>query len=218
MAHAPRKTPATGQHTARPQVVALPIRDSDVALVAALRAGRSDARRALFDRYGHDVERVLYRILGPDQEITDLLQDVFLAALGSIDKLRQPEALRGWLTGIAVRKARKCILRRRRWRFIQLLPPSDLPEREAVLPPAEVSEALQRTYALLERLPADERVAFALRFIDSMELTDVAAACEVSLATIKRRLSRAQQTFHALAAKDALLREWIEPETEGAAP
>ena len=161
---------------------------------------------------------MLYRILGPDQEITDLLQDVFLAALGSIDKLRQPEALRGWLTGIAVRKARKCILRRRRWRFIQLLPPSDLPEREAVLPPAEVSEALQRTYALLERLPADERVAFALRFIDSMELTDVAAACDVELATIKRRLARAQQTFHALAARDALLREWLQPETEGTAP
>jgi RNA polymerase sigma-70 factor (ECF subfamily) len=218
MASAPKSTPTLGSRAARPQVVPLPIRDSDVALVAALRAGRPEARHALFDRYGGDVERVLYRILGPDQEITDLLQDVFLAALGSIDKLRQPEALRGWLTGIAVRKARKCILRRRRWRFIQLLPPSELPEREAVLPPAEVSEALQRTYALLERLPADERVAFALRFIDSMELTDVAAACEVSLATIKRRLARAQQTFHTLAARDALLREWLEPETEGAAP
>jgi RNA polymerase sigma-70 factor (ECF subfamily) len=218
MASAPKKTPATGSRATRPQVVSLPIRDSDVALVAALRAGRSEARRALFDRYGGDVERVLYRILGPDQEITDLLQDVFLAALGSIDKLRQPEALRGWLTGIAVRKARKCILRRRRWRFIQFLPPAELPEREAVLPPAEVSEALQRTYTLLERLPADERVAFALRFIDSMELTDVAAACEVSLATIKRRLSRAQHTFHTLAAQDALLCEYLEPRTEGAAP
>jgi RNA polymerase sigma-70 factor (ECF subfamily) len=212
MAPAPKSTPATGSRPARPQVLALPIRESDAALVAALRAGRSDARRALFDRYGHDVERVLYRILGPDPEISDLLQDVFVAALGSIDKLRQPEALRGWLTGIAVRKARKCILRRRRWRFIQLLPPGDLPEREALLPPAEVSEALRRTYEVLERLPADERVAFALRHIDSMELTDVAAACNVSLATIKRRLSRAQQSFTALAAQDALLCEWLRPE------
>jgi RNA polymerase sigma-70 factor (ECF subfamily) len=63
---------------------------------------------------------------------------------------------------------------------------------------------------VLERLPADERVAFALRFIDSMELTQVADACGVSLATIKRRLSRAQQTFQRLAAEHAVLREWLE--------
>src|SRR5262245_28299159 len=99
-------------------VIELPLRDSDGALVAALRAGRLDARGVLFDRYANELERLLYRILGPDPEIADLLQDVFVAALGSIDKLREPEALRGWLRGIAVRKARKCIVRRQRWRFI----------------------------------------------------------------------------------------------------
>ena len=217
MALAPKSTPtgsAQATRTQRPQVLALPIRASEAALVTALRSGHGDARRMLFDGYGGDVERVLYRILGPDPEITDLLQDVFVVALGSIDKLREPEALRGWLTGIAVNKARKCILRRRRWRFIQFLSPADLPEREALVPPAEVSEALRRTYAVLERLPADERVAFALRHIDGMELTAVAEACEVSLATIKRRLARAQRTFAALAAEDSLLSEWLLPKEE----
>jgi RNA polymerase sigma-70 factor (ECF subfamily) len=62
------------------------------------------------------------------------------------------------------------------------------------------------------KLPADERVAFALRFIDGMELTAVATACNVSLATIKRRLSRAQRTFNALALEHAALAEWVKPE------
>jgi RNA polymerase sigma-70 factor (ECF subfamily) len=191
-------------------VATLPIPEPDAALVAALRAGRADASTVLFDRYGGEVERVLYRILGPDSEIKDLLQDVFLVALGSLDKLRDPDALRGWLTSIAVRKARKCILRRQRWRFIQLWPATELPEREAPVVLPEVSEALRCTYAVLARMPADERVAFALRFVAGMELTAVAAACQVSLATIKRRLGRAQATFTALALEHGALHEWLD--------
>jgi RNA polymerase sigma-70 factor (ECF subfamily) len=192
------------------RVLELPLPVSDAALVAALRAGRREARATLFDRYGDDVERVLYRILGPDSEIQDLLQDVFVAALGSLGKLRDPDALRGWLTGIAVRKARKCILKRQRWRFIQLLPAGELPEREAHSPSPEVSEALRCTYAVLGNMPADERVAFALRHVDGMELTAVAEACGVSLATVKRRLARAQQTFTTLASEHAALADWLD--------
>jgi RNA polymerase sigma-70 factor (ECF subfamily) len=58
-------------------------------------------------------------------------------------------------------------------------------------------------------LPADERIPFALRFIDGMELTEVARACTVSLATIKRRLSRAEQRFTAFAALEPALAEWL---------
>jgi RNA polymerase sigma-70 factor (ECF subfamily) len=203
-----RKSRSSGIVTS--QLIELPVRVSDAALVAALQAGRTEARRVFFDRTADDIERLLYRILGPDSEIGDLLQEVFLIALSSIGQLREPEALRGWLRGIAVRRARKCILRRQRWRFIQLFAPSDLPEREAPVPSAEVSEALRCTYAVLEQLPPDERVAFALRHVDGLELTAVAQACGVSLATIKRRLARAQRTFVSIAGRYPVLAEWLE--------
>jgi RNA polymerase sigma-70 factor (ECF subfamily) len=190
--------------------VELPIAETDAALVAALRAQRTDAGKTLFKRYGRDVERVLFRVLGPDVELADLLHDVFVAALTSIDQVRDPNALRGWLTGIAVRKARKCIVKRRRWRIIQFFAPTDMPEAEARVTPTEVSEALRCTYEVLNKLPADERMAFALRHVDGMELTAVAAACGVSLATIKRRLTRAHATFVSLASEHAALAEWLE--------
>jgi RNA polymerase sigma-70 factor (ECF subfamily) len=192
------------------RVVELPIPETDAALVAALRAGRVDSGRTLFERYGRDVERVLFRVLGPDTELPDLLHDVFVAALTSIDQVRDPSALRGWLTGIAVRKARKCIVKRRRWRIIQFFAPTDMPEGEARVAPVEVSEALRCTYEVLDRLPADERLAFALRHIDGMELTTVAAACGVSLATIKRRLVRAQRAFVRMASEQDSLVPWLE--------
>jgi RNA polymerase sigma-70 factor (ECF subfamily) len=213
MTPAQRAKPTTGADpgdASRNRVLELPVPESDVGLVTALRAGRREARVALFNRYSKDVERVLYRILGPDAELKDLLQDVFVVALGSIHGLRDPDALRGWLAGIAVRKARKCILRRRRWRFIQLSAPADLPERTALVPSPEISEALRCTYAVLERMPADERVTFALRYIDGMELQAVAGACGVSLSTAKRRVARAHRTFTVLARQHAVLTEWLE--------
>lgn len=203
--HAQRARPLSGPSG----VLELPVPDSDAGLVVALRAGRQSAKAALFDRYGRHVQRVLSRVLGPDPEIPDLLQDVFVSALESIDRLSDPSALRPWLSRIAVFTARSRIRRRVRWRFIRSEPPEELAEVEAHFASAEVSEALKTTYAILNRLPSDERIAFALRFIDGMELTEVAAASGVSLATIKRRLVKAQRRFVEAARAEPSLHDWL---------
>jgi RNA polymerase sigma-70 factor (ECF subfamily) len=62
-------------------------------------------------------------------------------------------------------------------------------------PQGETSEAVRATYAILAKFPADERLAFSLRFVSEMQLTEVADACGVSLATVKRRLARAEKRF-----------------------
>ncbi|HEY6727141.1 MAG TPA: sigma-70 family RNA polymerase sigma factor, partial [Polyangiaceae bacterium] len=139
-------------------VLELPIPDSDAGLVAALRSGRQSAKAALFDRYGRHVERVLTRVLGPDPDVQDLLQDVFVSALESIDRLEDPNSLKPWLSRIAVFTARGRIRRRVRWRFIRNDAFDEVAEVEAHLASAEVSEALRRTYQALKQLPPDERI------------------------------------------------------------
>jgi RNA polymerase sigma-70 factor (ECF subfamily) len=198
----------------------LPVGASDAALVAALRGGRLDARGALVDRYADELERLLFRVLGPDSEIPDLLQEVCVSALTSLDTLREPAALRAWLRGIAIRMARKHIRKRTRWRFIRLLQPSELPEREAPELPLEVSEALRCTYAVLDRMNPEQRLLFALRYVDQMELSAVAEATGVSLATVKRRLTRARRSFVELASEHEALHEWLDVRSEppGCAP
>src|SRR5580700_2214071 len=69
----------------------------DAALVHAFRRGDPGARAALYDRHADHVERVLVRVLGADRELADLHHDVFVRALGSLHKLVDPAALRGWL-------------------------------------------------------------------------------------------------------------------------
>lgn len=190
----------------------------DAALVDGFRRGDRRARAALYNRYAEHVHRVLYRLLGFRHDLADLHHDVFVRALGSLPNLEDPSALKGWLTMIAVHVARSSITRRKRRSWLWFLPSEELPEVESSAASGEVLDALRATYAVLDTLPVDERIAFALRFIDGMELTEVAAACQTSLATIKRRLARASAHFGAEARKQPVLEAWLEGGTRWGNP
>jgi RNA polymerase sigma-70 factor (ECF subfamily) len=164
---------------------------ADALLVEALRAGDSDAATRLFDRHGKYIERLLYRILGPDEELEDALHDVFAKALTTHSQLRDPSALRAWLSRIAAGTARDLIRRRMRRRWLVFRDPHDVPE----VPDharQEASDLLKRAYRAIDRMKADERIAFTLRRI------------EVSLATAKRRIRKANEQFQRLAAAEGL--------------
>lgn len=200
----PRAEPSGGA------VIALPVHDGDEALVAALLAGHPAARASLFERHGAQVRRVLIRVLGLDQDVPDLLQDVFLTALSTIGKLEDPRALRGWLTSIAVHHARGLIRKRSRRRILRFVDPEELDRHFAPASSAEQHEAMRALYRVLEGMPADERIVFALRFVDGMDLYEVAAACRISRATVSRRLQRAEERFRNAAPQHEALAEWIE--------
>jgi RNA polymerase sigma-70 factor (ECF subfamily) len=184
---------------------------SDAELVGELRGGRHTAAVSLFDRHGKHVERLLYSLLGPENEAEDLLHEVFLRAIQGIRDLDEPAKLRSWLTGITVHTAREHIRRRvrRRWlSFVAELPePPPPPVRVAS---EEVTEATRCTFEVLRGMSADDRVVFSLRFIEGMEMAEIAVACDVSLSTAKRRLKDAEKHFLARALRFPALRPWIE--------
>lgn len=199
--------------SARSNLIRLPVPDSDAAIASSLRSDPERGRMMLYDRYAKDVDRTLSRLLGPDSELTDLLHEVFLAAMSSIDTLKDDRALGGWLIGIAVFKVRRLIRWRKVRRLVKFITPFELDERAAHAASAEVSEAVRQVYVVLEQLPTEERIAFTLRRIDGMELGPIAQATGVSLATVKRRLVRAQAQFLDLASQNEALAEWVQQGT-----
>ncbi len=184
--------------------------EDDGALLAALRAGNRGALLRFFDRYAPAVERTLVRILGRDADVAALLNEVFLRALRRLDRVDDAPALGMWLTRIAVFTAKEHLRARRRRRWLVFFAPAEVPDAESIEAPSEIREAVARLYRALDALPVDERVAFSLRHIEQMELMEVAEACNVSLATAKRRLARAETRFGAIGRRDPLLSEWIE--------
>ncbi len=184
----------------------------DAALVEALRERKPAAVVAFHDRYAKHILRILIRILGHDVDLQDVHHEAFVRALGSIDQLRDPSRLTPWMTSVAVLTARTCIQRRQRKRWLVFVAPGELPQGHAHADESspEVLEALRATYRLFDRLPADERILFALRYIEGLELTELATATTTSLATAKRRLARAERRFAALARLDPDLCDWVE--------
>ena len=185
---------------------------SNQELVDGLRAGEAWARDALFDRYAALVERTLRRILGRELhvDLADLIHDCFVQTLGSLKGIREADALPGWIRSIAVHIAYKAIRARRARSWLLFWEPAAIPDVPAGAADPEVRDAYVRTYAALDRLGADDRIAFVLRHVEGLELEELATACSVSLSTIKRRLARAEQRFAAIATRDPVLREWLE--------
>jgi RNA polymerase sigma-70 factor (ECF subfamily) len=181
----------------------------DERLVSGLKAGERWATTALVDRYGAHIRRVLLRVLGgEDSEHGDLLQEVLTRAWEAIDQLADPHALKGWLTGIAVFTARGAIRRRRRRRWLAFF--GEVPDLEATWAGPDVQEAARCVYRIFERMPDDERIPFALRMLDGMDLEETAVACGMSLSTVRRRLTRAERRFFKLAREYEALAPWVE--------
>lgn len=184
--------------------------EAELRLVAGLQEGRPWAQRALLEDYTGLVERVLYRILGRQNELDDLSQEVFVRVLDRVDEIREPAAFRGFVASIAVFVAREAIRKRRRKRWLSFFAPEDQPEVEADGVDEDARAALRELFEVLDRMDDDVRVALSLRYLEGMEVVDVGAACGVSLSTIKRRLRDGEARLAELAAQKEHLRRFLE--------
>jgi RNA polymerase sigma-70 factor (ECF subfamily) len=177
-------------------------------LLAGLVAGDHLAQTVVFRQYQDAVQRVLMRILHEPQDVADALQDTFIKIFRSASHVKDPRALRVWVLRVAHSVGLDEFRRRRRLRDRGMVDIERL-----VLPapgaPPEVRGALQDMYRVLSCLPDSERMVFAMRFIEGRELATIAAACELSLATVKRRLGRAESRFMSLARRHPGLSEWV---------
>jgi RNA polymerase sigma-70 factor (ECF subfamily) len=169
---------------------------SDAELVAAACAGQRAAEAVLYRRHARAVTAVTVRLLGRTADAEDVMQDTFLTAFERLRQLRDPQQFRSWVVRIAVRHVHRRFRRRRLLRVLGL----DRGQDDAALAQLAQSPIDTETRAELGRLdralgalPARQRIAFMLRHVEGYELSEVADACEASVATIKRWLSRADE-------------------------
>lgn len=174
-----------------------PVRKAEPAQEIGLRlVRRGDPAPTLDDiyrRYCRYVAAVILRLDGRAADVDDLVQDVFVEAAAGIERLREPEAIKGWLATIAVRTVRRRLRIRRAWRFLGI----GRDAGEMLLVDPRVSPAdralLRAVYRLLEEMPVQDRLAFTLHVIEGEKLEAVAKLCDCGLATAKRRVARAQR-------------------------
>ncbi|MEL6188103.1 MAG: sigma-70 family RNA polymerase sigma factor [Myxococcota bacterium] len=161
--------------------------------VQRLRRREPAALTRLYREQVEYIERLMYRVLGPDPSHQDLVQEVFLSAIESFGRFRgQEPSLRPWLAKIAVHRARKLLRRRRVRRFVGLSASGELPEAPSADNP-EIQTSLRLAFDAVARLGPEERLVFSLHVIQQMTLEEVAEVAGVSLSTAKRRFAKARR-------------------------
>src|SRR5262245_19775642 len=87
---------------------------TDRELIEAIRRGDRAAFGTLIARYQRMVEAVAYHATGSAALVDDVVQDTFIVAWSTIERLHDPQRVSAWLHGIAKNLARKAHRRVRR--------------------------------------------------------------------------------------------------------
>ena len=145
--------------------------------------------------YSPYVARLAYRLLGRDEEVDDVVQDVFVAFLRFRQDIREPAAVRSWLATTTVRTVHKRLRTRMRRLRALLRLEGDHSQSEATAQGVSPEDhtSLTRIHRALDDVPAKVRIAWILRYLEQETNEDVARLCRCSLATAKRRIAQAKQ-------------------------
>ena len=194
------------------QVAAAPSGESraavggDAQFIERLRAGEAAAFDRLVQERSSDVYALLYRLTEDAEEARDLTQETFLRVFQSIDRFRGDADLKTWIYRIAINQARnRWRWWRRRRRDVTISLDAEFardeqplharlrdtgidPEQETLMREREM--ALRRALRTLGRL---YREVVILRDVEGLSYEEVAAALEISIGTVKSRLSRGRQ-------------------------
>jgi RNA polymerase sigma factor (sigma-70 family) len=169
-------------------------------LVQRMRTDPHSAASLLYHRYEPRIRYLVRRMMGPDPDQPDVVQQVFFDLLKSGFKIREPEKLPGWIHSFTVCAVYK-ELRRRRARRALVDASTDETEKDLVRD-VEARDLLARTLAMMEHLPIKERAALTMRVVEGRSCDDIARLVGCSTPTVKRRLARANQRMFAMMARN----------------
>ena len=151
-----------------------------------------------YRRYAPYVAKIGMRILGRREEIEDFVQDVFVSVHRNLASLREPGAIKSWLAKLAVHEATRRLKRHRFRRWLGLADAPDYVDITDGEASPEQRTLLAHVFRALDALPADDRVAWSLRYIEGETMVRVASLCDCSLSTAKRRVASAEQALERL--------------------
>jgi RNA polymerase sigma-70 factor, ECF subfamily len=140
-----------------------------------------------------------YHRCGGDAALAeDLTQETFLAAVAALKRGTPVAAPVPWLLGIARHKLLDHFRRQRRqgWTVLPWDDAADDAADDAELAaPAADEAARERVVAALAAVPAPQREALVLRYLDGLAVPEVAAALGRSVAAVESLLARGRAGF-----------------------
>jgi RNA polymerase sigma-70 factor (ECF subfamily) len=190
---------------------AIGIRTEQAAIVAELKAGSEDAYAWLIGEFHQPVYSLVYRIVADRADASDTTQEVFLKVFRGMKHFHGESSLKTWIYRIAIHEA----CNRRRWWFRHKAHETSMEPmensngdgeaigikdtlidgRESAFDNIAHEEVRARVEEELRKVPEPYRTAVVLRDLEEMSYEEIAEITEVSLGTVKSRLTRGRDAL-----------------------
>jgi len=183
------------------------------AVVAELKAGSESAYAWLIGEFQQPVYGLVYRIVNDPADAADTTQDVFLKVFRGMKHFHGESSLKTWIYRIALHEAAN----RRRWWFRHKARETSIePVESEGAGPGAGENALQvaltdhadspfdnvahhevqhRVEEELQKLAEPYRTTLILRDLEDMSYEEIAEVLEISLGTVKSRLTRGREAL-----------------------
>jgi RNA polymerase sigma-70 factor (ECF subfamily) len=192
-------------------VSAIGARAEEAAIVADLKAGSEEAYAWLIGEFQRPVYGLVYRMVSDPADAADTTQDVFLKVFRGMKSFHGESSLKTWIYRIALHEAAN----RKRWWFrhkaqetsIEPLESDGSAQADGAMQMALTDhsespfdsvahhEVQKRVDEELRKMPEPYRTTLILRDLEDMSYEEIAEVLQISLGTVKSRLTRGRQAL-----------------------
>ena len=190
---------------------AIGARSQESAIVEELKAGSEEAYVWLIGEFQQPVYGLVYRIVNDPADAADTTQEVFLKVFRGMKHFHGGSTLKTWIYRIALHEAAN----RRRWWFrhkaqetsIEPVESEGASAGEGAMQVALTDhadspfdtvahrEVQRRVDDALRKVPEPYRTTLVLRDLEEMSYEEIAEVLEISLGTVKSRLTRGREAL-----------------------
>ncbi len=190
---------------------AIGIPAEEASIVAELKAGSEDAYAWLIGQYHQPIYSLVYRMVNDPSDAADTVQEVFLKVFRGMKNFHGESSLKTWIYRIALHEASN----RKRWWFrhksretsmegpendsdqIHVLAPRErlVDKGDSPFDSAVHQEIRAHIEEELKHVPEPFRTTLILRDLEEMSYEEIAEITEVTLGTVKSRLTRGREAL-----------------------
>jgi RNA polymerase sigma-70 factor (ECF subfamily) len=160
----------------------------DAVLLWRFKRGSQDALRYIYEKYRCDLVTVAVNLLGDTNSAEDVVQDVFVSFVKSIETFRLTGSLKGYLATCVANRSRDC-LRQKKRRRIAMAKEEASTTLSAIDPIQQVAknDELQCLSSAMSQLPHLQREAIVLHLHGGLKFRQIAKVQDVSIKTTQSR-------------------------------
>lgn len=182
----------------------------DKRLVAAYVRGNSHALSELYRRHCRRVESVARHVVGPSDEVEDIVQDVFIELQRGLHKFRGDSRFTTWLHRVTVNVSLQHLRKKKRkgwsrWIGLDQVIGRHQPRTRSLEHQTEARETVRAIYEVLDTLTEKKRLVFTLYELEGLSLEEISKIVETSVNTVKSRLFHARREIFAEVKRQGLL-------------